>query len=655
MTPKPYMNAFMPSNTSASTTSAVSGIAAAGRDTPRHRGKLLYKLLAVLLALSLVPLIWTAYILIHVGDRAIQHQIIDMKKEIAEKVATNVYNYLEDRRNSLQIVQKSDDFLTMDPKAQTEILGNVMNAYRMFMRLAVIDMDGHEISAVNRMGNAPSRQAHWDEAEALRSIRSMGNYLSMVSRSPEGYPQVTVGVPIERIPGRPIGVLMGVVNLLDLSSLVKGLVVSEHGYVYIVDMTKRQLIAHPDLDTLLGALLPPEVQAASLAPEDNPSGAIEFADQAGHKFLATYATVPQLNWRVFVQQPVREAYETLTEMKRLVSKVLILVVFITIFAAVALGQWIVKHVHTLQDAIEQVGEGNFDIPDVPISNDEFGSLTEKFLWMARILKDKTIKLMTAQQELHQWNAELERRVDVRTRDLKEAQDQLIAQEKLAALGQMASVVGHELRNPLAVMNNSVYFLKTKLAQSLSSDDGLDEKIAKHIRILEGEIVKSNAIIRDVLDFARNRALNAVPHKIDELVDQAIERIQIPPTVTLKKALTLGELEVPVDEDELRQVLVNLMENACQAMTSGGTLVVGTKTQGGFAEIMIGDTGCGIPQEHVNKIFAPFFTTKSRGTGLGLAVVKKIIDRHQGRIEVKSKVGEGTEFHILLPLKEVAHA
>jgi len=258
-----------------------------------------------------------------------------------------------------------------------------------------------------------------------------------------------------------------------------------------------------------------------------------------------------------------------------------------------------------------------------------------------------MRLLSAQQELQRWNSQLEHRVQERTRALQEAQEQLISQEKLAALGQMASVVGHELRNPLAVMNNSVYFLKTKLAAA-AGEAGLDPKLDKHIHILESEIVKSNMIIRDVLDFARNRALNATAQKMDELVEKAIERIQFPPNVSLQKSLGLNGSEVVVDEDEIRQVLVNLMENACQAMTSGGTLTVGTKAQGEMIQIDIGDTGCGIPQEHLNKIFAPFFTTKSRGTGLGLAVVKKIIERHKGTIEVESRVAEGTVFHIRIP-------
>ena len=237
-------------------------------------------------------------------------------------------------------------------------------------------------------------------------------------------------------------------------------------------------MAHPDVQTLLSSDPPPEVRAAALAPEESDNGAIEFTDQSGHRFLATFATVPRLNWRVFVQQPTEEAYAASKEMRSEIFKVLILVSLITIVLGVLISQAIVSRVQTLQKAMEQVGEGNFNVPEVPASNDEFGSLTEKFLWMANSLKDKTLKLVSAQKELQKWNVELEKRVQARTRDLKEAQEQLIAQEKLAALGQMASVVGHELRNPLAVMNNSVYFLKTNLLLGRSAGPAMtvDPKI-----------------------------------------------------------------------------------------------------------------------------------------------------------------------------------
>jgi len=620
-------------------------------DAAPLRGRLLHKLLIIFLSLSIIPLLLAGYQLIHVGENYIQNQVIQVKKAIAQRVAANVIGYMEDKRNTLQIVHKSNDFLTMDPARQNPILSNLMNAYPMFMRMKVIDLNGREITTVNRLGNTKAAYAAAEDAEALRAVRSsLGNYTGPVSRSSEGYPQMTLGVPIERIPGRPLGILLGTVNLTDLSSLVKDIVIDEKGYAYIVDLTSKRLVAHPDvLGTLLSHDTPVEVQAATLAPEDKSTGALEFSDQSGHQFLATYATVAApFNWRVIVQEPIQEAYQSSRQMRLEIVKVLLLVLTVTLIVGYWVSRKIVQRVQTLQFAMESVGEGNFDVPDVPSSNDEFGALTDKFVSMAASLKDKTQRLLGAQQELKHWNTELETRVQSRTRDLKAAQEQVIASEKLAALGQMASVVGHELRNPLAVMNNSVYFIKTKL-MAAAGEAGLDPKIEKYLKMIESEITKSNTIIRDILDFSRNRALITKMVMFDELVTQAIERITFPPGVGLKKELQLGTTEIPVDEDEIRQVLVNLMENACQAMVSGGMLTVGTKTYGDSVELTISDTGCGIPQEHAAKIFAPFFTTKSRGTGLGLAVVKKIIDRHQGVIKVDSKVGEGTRFTIRLPL------
>jgi len=632
--------------------------------TARH-GRLLHKLLVVFLSLSLISLVVTGLWLTNVGEQFIQKEIVGVKLGIAQKVASSVASDLEDKKNTLQIVHKSGDFLTMNPIRQAEILSTVMNAYPMFMRISVVDLDGRLVSSVNRMGDPLTSEALQEEQDALKSIRSMGDYVGPVSRSPEGYPEMTLAVPVERIPGRPIGVLLGVINLIDISSLVKDINLNGHGYVYIIDMDRDQLIAHPDLQVLLRADKPDEIRALDEVRRLHPdffagahaeTGALEM-DTGTNKYLSTYATVPGLNWKVFVQQPVSEAYGASREMRQKIMIVFLPVLIATILIGYALSRWLVKQVKTLQDAIEQVAEGKFDIPPVPVSNDEFGSLTEKFVAMAKSLKDKTFKLVSAQQELQQWNSELEKRVQTRTRDLKEAQDQLIAHEKLAALGQMASVVGHELRNPLAVISNSVYFLRAKLSAG-SVSESLDPKVEKHLKIVEGEIGKSNNIIRDVLDFARNRALHTSAHRLDDLVEKAIERIQIPADIELVKRLSLKKTEVMVDEDEILQVLVNLMENACQSMVKGGTLIVGTKAQratgvgAGMVEIRIGDTGCGIPQEHLNKIFTPFFTTKSRGTGLGLAVVKKIIDRHNGTIRVESIVGEGTTFSIQLPAKGV---
>lgn len=622
------------------------------------RGKLLYKFLVVFLGLSAGPLVVGGFQIVRKAQALIQEESVGVKLGIAQKVADNVAAYMENIKNVLLVVHKSSDFLEMDLRRQKGILENVMNAYPMFMRMSVVDPQGRERVTLNRVRSGMDQGLSDQDVNAFRAVLSRGEFIGSVSRSPEGYPQMTIGVPIESIPGRPLGVLLADVNLIDVSSLIRDLRVGQRGYVYVVDGTP-QLVAHPDPQTLLSTTVPPEVKAASLAPGERSVGAIEFADQRGRKFLGAFATVPKMSWRVFVQQPLEEAYRAQYTMRSEITKVLVVVLFLTVLLALLMTHRLVKPVRRLQEAMEAVGEGNFDVPALPPTNDEIGALSEKFRWMSKSLKEKTLRLVAAQGELQRWNNELERRVEERTRALRTAQEQLIAQEKLAALGQMASVVGHELRNPLAVMNNSVYYIKTRLAELLTPGAGasvaaatapeVPAKVAKHLSILETEIDKSNKIIRDILDFARSRPLNTQPLRVDELVSQAIERIQIPTDVQVEKQLGLNGTEALLDEDEVRQVLTNLMENACQAMPSGGTLTVGTKvSEGGGIEIIISDTGCGIPPEHLGKIFAPFFTTKSRGTGLGLAVVKKVMDRHHAQIQVKSEVGQGTAFTLRFP-------
>src|SRR5208282_1729826 len=135
-----------------------------------------------------------------------------------------------------------------------------------------------------------------------------------------------------------------------------------------------------------------------------------------------------------------------------------------------------------------------------MTNDEIGDLGETFLAMSESLKEKTGELINAKQELEKFTKFLEKRVEARTRELKSAQDELIKKERLAAIGQMASVVGHEIRNPLAVINNSTYFIKTKLG-TLGS---VDPKIEKHIKIIESEIQQANGIINEILTYSRQR-------------------------------------------------------------------------------------------------------------------------------------------------------
>jgi PAS domain S-box-containing protein len=231
--------------------------------------------------------------------------------------------------------------------------------------------------------------------------------------------------------------------------------------------------------------------------------------------------------------------------------------------------------------------------------------------------------------------------------LKAAQEQLIRSEKLAAIGQLAGGVGHELRNPLSAIKNAVYYIKGKVADSELGQK--EPRVLEFLGIIKDEVNSSNKIINDLLEFSRVRKPTVSPAKIEKIIEDALSRTPIPQSIKLTRKLDASLPEINVDPDQIKQVVVNIITNAVQAMPEGGRLLIGAREKDKFLEVEVTDTGCGIPQEAVDKIFDPLFTTKAKGIGLGLAVCKSIIDRHEGNIAVKSKVGEGTTFNIKLPL------
>jgi PAS domain S-box-containing protein len=249
----------------------------------------------------------------------------------------------------------------------------------------------------------------------------------------------------------------------------------------------------------------------------------------------------------------------------------------------------------------------------------------------------------AEEEIRKFNAELEERVEERTHELREAQEQLVRHEKLAVFGQMASSVGHELRNPLSIINTSVYYLK------LVQPDA-DDVIKKHLGIIDQEVRTSEKIITNLLDFARIKSVEREVVSVSELIRKTLERFPVPESVNVILEIPADMPQIFVDSQQMIQVLGNLTVNACQAMQNGGNLWISSNAQNDMINIIVKDSGVGIPPENMKKIFEPLFTTKTKGIGLGLAVSKKLIEANGGRIEVESEAGLGSTFTIWLPVK-----
>jgi PAS domain S-box-containing protein len=250
----------------------------------------------------------------------------------------------------------------------------------------------------------------------------------------------------------------------------------------------------------------------------------------------------------------------------------------------------------------------------------------------------------ADEILRKYSEHLEKEVEQRTRQLQDAQEKLVNQEKLAVLGQLAGSIGHELRNPLTVITNAVYFLK--LIQKKA-----DEKTKEYLNIIEKETRTSNKIISDLLNFARSSTVEREFTPVSSLVRQTLERYPIPPSVHTVLEIPADIPQVMVDPVQIVQVLGNLAVNAYQAMPQAGQLTISASLQGECVAIAITDTGTGIKPESMKKLFEPLYTTKAKGIGLGLPVCKKLTETNGGRIEVQSEPRKGSTFTIFLPVIE----
>ncbi len=394
------------------------------------------------------------------------------------------------------------------------------------------------------------------------------------------------------------------------------------------------------------------------------SGSGISIDYRGQPIVAVWTYFAPMHLGLVIKQDTSEAFSLVGAIRRW----LIFVGAVTLLLVMAVSAFVARSIagpiKALHKGTERVGEGDLSYRVGTLSKDEIGQLSRAFddmtvnlgrITASRDELDKEIRerreveneLRESKERLQGYSKNLEAMVDKRTAALKALQNKLITKEKLAAIGQLSSSVGHELRNPLGVINNSVYYLKMKLK------GGGEENVLKHLNILSREVGRSNRIISDLLDFSRERALELSHGDINELIGEALSALDIAGNVVVDFD-SPGEIPAfSFDADQIHQLIVNLVTNALQAMPDGGRLCIRTGEKDGAVEISFEDSGVGVTTEDITRIFDPLYTTRTRGTGLGLSIVKGIVERHGGTITVESKVGEGTTFIVRLPLDRKA--
>ncbi len=268
------------------------------------------------------------------------------------------------------------------------------------------------------------------------------------------------------------------------------------------------------------------------------------------------------------------------------------------------------------------------------------SIDDQILF-AGIIRDIS-DLKRAEHKLAELNRYLEREVQDRTAELRDAQAELVRNEKLALLGQVSANISHEIRNPLNAAKTSAYYL-------MNAKSPTESKIIEHLERIDRQIHMIDNVITALTDLAKLPDPRIAEIDLIELVQQTIDSVDLPPDIHVVIEKAPGLPPVRGDVNQIAMVIRNLVRNARDAMNQGGgQLTISFGKDGQHLSVSVADNGCGIAEADLARIMDPFFSTKARGMGLGLAIIQAILEKNDGRMDVQSHVGTGSNFQIFLP-------
>jgi signal transduction histidine kinase len=237
---------------------------------------------------------------------------------------------------------------------------------------------------------------------------------------------------------------------------------------------------------------------------------------------------------------------------------------------------------------------------------------------------------------------LEKKLDKANADLRVAEEKLLKAERLAAIGELAGMVGHDLRNPLQGMAGAAYYLKAR------NGSKLDDKGREMVATIETCIQRSNKIINDLLEYSKEIHLELRETNPKTLLENTLRKIEVPSTIRIENQ-TQNEPNFVVDGDKIERAFLNIIYNAFDAMPNGGKLTVTSEEKKNTVIFSFRDTGAGMTQEVMSKLWTPLFTTKAKGMGFGLPICKRIVEAHGGEINAETELGRGSIFRVALPL------
>lgn len=607
------------------------------------------KAVLVLIFISIVPVLIIGYHVMGVDSRVLKNEILQKQQTVATRLASVARAHISRKAQLFStFVDLHTDFGGHNFINEQDLRYLLMRNPSIFY-LAVLSPQGKQLFSTGKPASSVNYQKLLPEV--LRAgVQNGQEYISNVYQMPGGL-FILMAFPVrQHLDSKQVsGILVAEMNLQEMGTSLSQAYPLDMNAIIASD--EGEIISYNGAPDGLAQQPQPEMTEKVLAINKqlgySRSGEVELPN--GERVLVAVANLSLPGWKVYVDQPANVAAQLFVESTfHSFWDVLVLLLAVLAFVLVV-SYWVIKPItrpleRLRKAAIKQRENDDFVVrkEDVEIPNNEIGELATAFVDMSAALHTRRQELIRAQAELAQVNQALEKRVEERTRELKNASSELVKAERLAAIGQMASIISHEIRNPLAVISNATRLIKMLVTSP-------DPKLTKQFGIIDAEIKQANSIISEVLGYARTRDLMLTTVDLNSYLREILLSYPFIPGITLKEELDPESVRIKVDAEEIKQALRNVISNAIEAMPNGGTLTVGTKVGRRLVCIYIADQGTGITEEVRHKMFAPFFTTKARGTGLGLAVVGKAISRHKGKLFITSEPGKGSCFQIYLKI------
>jgi two-component system, NtrC family, sensor kinase len=621
--------------------------------------RLLPKLTLGILAASVVPLALVGTISASLSEDALRARIEEGHAALAVEAAEGARQFLEGSISRLQVYPQLVDLETASPSVTTGVLRLAYRSDEDLALVALLDAEGKERvasvyvsdpSAAPLGDRLPVVDADRDAFLAripLRRALDEGHAIGEVIPGPT--PRVAVAVSFgERGPL----VLAADVSLARLHRQLGSLTTGGGTDVVLVD-TRRRVVAGGDARRH-GQPLAVPADADPAGPLPASVTVAKVTPRGGDSSLAAFAPAGNTGYGVVVTQPEAAAFAHVSDLRHRTFYWLGVSVLVALVVGFGLARDVSRRIGKLSAGTVELARGKFESRLDATGQDELAELARSFNQMAGELgrasdeiRTKHDEIQSKNEEISRWNTQLEKRVEDKTRELRQAQDLMLRARSLNAMGTLGAGVAHEINNPLTGVLGGAQLLLMDIDES-------DPRQAL-VKDIETQAQRIREIVANLLRIAQKESGDELgPVDLNTVIENAVALVGQTDLMNARIELerTLGPIPaVRGNALLLQEAVIELMTNARRAMPGGGRLALSTSTPDPkVVALRISDTGRGIAPEIIDKIFDPFFTTKDNwaSTGMGLTLVHKIVEEHQGTIRVESDLGQGSTFTLTFP-------